>query len=93
MSWVLRVPLATDGQLQAAILQCPAQADSPAGQLVDRLAAPVLEPDGPTRNAIRIAMEDFGRNAIAKVIRITCGLLTAVASAGGLGLPLAPSQR
>ena len=93
VSWVLLVPLATDGQLEAAISQCLAQADSRAGQLVDRLAAPVLELDGPTRNAIRVAIEDFGRNAIAKVIPITRALLTAVGSGGDLDLPTAPSQR
>ena len=93
VSWVLLVPIATDGQLEAAISQCLAQADSRAGQLVNRLAAPVLELDGPTRNAIRVAMEDFGRNAIAKVIPITRALLTAVGSGGDLGLPPAPSLR
>lgn len=92
VSWTLLVPLATDGQLETAISQCLAQADSRSGQLVDRLAAPVLEPDEPTRNAIRIAMDDFGRNAIAKVIPITRALLTAVGSGGGLGLPPVPSQ-
>ena len=93
VSWTLLVPLATDGQLEAAISQCLAQADSRSGQLVHRLAAPVLEPDGPTRNAIRMALEDFGRNAIAKVIPITRALLTAVGNGDGLGLPPAPSQR
>lgn len=93
VSWALLVPLATDGQLEAAISQCLAQADSRARQLVDRLAAPALELDGPTRNAIRVAMEDFGRNAIAKVIPITRALLTAVGSTGDPGLPPTPSQR
>ena len=67
--------------------------DGTTGQLVDQLAAPVPEPDGPTRNAIRIALEDFGRNAIVKVIPITRVLLAALGSGGGLGLPLMPSQR
>ena len=93
VSWVLLAPLATDGQLEAAISQCLAQADSRAGQLVDQLAAPAFDLDGPTRNAIRIAMEDFGRNAIAKVIPITRALLTAVEGGGELGLPPVPSQR
>ncbi len=93
LSWTLLVPLATDGRLQTAISQCLAEADSRSAQLVDRLAAPDLQPDGPTREAIGMALEDFGRNAIAKVIPITRALLTAVGGGGGLGLPPGPSQR
>lgn len=93
VTWTLLAPLAADGQLEAAISQCLAQADSRSGQLADRLDAPDVEPDGPTRDAIRIVLEDFGRNAIAKVIPITRALLMVVGSGVGLGLPPAPSQR
>ena len=92
-SWTLLAPLAANGQLQAAIAQCLAQADARSAQLVDRLAAPAVQLDEPTRNAIRSVLEDFGRHAIAKSIPVTRALLTAVASASELGLPRAPSQR
>lgn len=77
-TWALIAPLAGTRQLAAAVEEGLADAEFRARQLVSRLAPPSSPPDGPTHRAICVALEEFGRNAIAKVIPITRALLMVV---------------
>ena len=79
-TWTLIEPLAANGQLGAAIDQGLADADFRARQLAPKLNIPVAVLNGPTHDAVNIALQDFGRNAIAKVIPITRALLMVVGS-------------
>ncbi len=79
-TWTLIAPLAADGRLEVAIEQGLADADLRARELVPRLNPPARALVRPTHDAVCTALEDFGRNAIAKVIPITRTLLTVVGS-------------
>ena len=79
-TWTLIAPLAADGRLDAAIERGLADADLRARELVPRLSPPARALAKPTHDAVCTALEDFGRNAIAKVIPITRTLLAVVGS-------------
>jgi len=82
IAWVLLQPEAASGRLDAAITQCLAEADERARNLIPRLNLGARELDEDIRQQITLALQDFARNAIPKVIPITGLLLGAFASPG-----------
>lgn len=79
-TWMLIEPLAANGQLGIAIDRVLVEADARARQLLPRLNLPVAALDAPTHQAVTAALQDFGRNAIAKSIPITRVLLKVLGS-------------
>jgi hypothetical protein len=74
LSWVLIAPLDADGSLETAIADALVKARAQAARLVTRLRAPPIDPT--TATAIRIAVEPFAGDVIAKMV-VICALLRA----------------
>ena len=53
--------------------------DGTTGQLVDQLAAPVPEPDGPTRNAVSVCLSCLHSAEIPPVMLMACPVIFAAA--------------
>lgn len=77
-TWMLVTPYAMSGQLHLAVADTLAAADVHARRLSNRLDPAMDAMDAATLQAVRVALEEFGRNAIAKVIPITRGLMMVV---------------
>jgi len=75
LSWALIAPLDADGSLAAAIGDALAKARTQAARLAAQLHAPPVDPT--TAAAIRVAVEPFAGDVIAKMV-VICALLRAV---------------
>jgi hypothetical protein len=74
LNWALIAPLDADGSLAAAIEDALAKARTQAARLAVQLHAPPIDPA--TAAAIRIAVEPFAGDVIAKMV-VICALLRA----------------
>jgi hypothetical protein len=74
LSWALLAPLEANGSLAAAIEDAIAKARAQAARLAVQLHAPPIEPT--TAAAIRIAIEPFAGDVIAKMV-VICALFRA----------------
>jgi hypothetical protein len=74
LCWTLIAPLDADGSLEAAIEDALAKARAQAARLAAQLQAPPIDPT--TAAAIRVAVEPFAGDVIAKMV-VTCAILRA----------------
>jgi hypothetical protein len=75
LSWALIAPQDADGSLEAAIEDALLKARAQAARLATRLQAPPIDPT--TAAAIRVAVDPFAGDVIAKMV-VICAVLRAV---------------